>query len=60
MNAALTLWAAPWLADTRIICYRRDLFEQAGVDAATAFQSPAQLENALQRLRDHGVSHCRW
>jgi multiple sugar transport system substrate-binding protein len=52
----LTLWAAPWLADARIICYRRDLFEQAGVDVATAFQSPAQLENALQRLRDHGVN----
>jgi multiple sugar transport system substrate-binding protein len=52
----LTLWAAPWLADARIVCHRRDLFEQAGVDAATAFQSPAQVENTLRRLRDRGVS----
>ena len=51
----LTLWAAPWLADARIICYRRDLFDQAGIDASAAFQSPDQLEDALQRLRDHGV-----
>jgi multiple sugar transport system substrate-binding protein len=53
-SAAPRMWAVPWLADTRIICYRRDLFAQAGVDAA-AFQSPGQLENALQRLRDHGL-----
>ena len=51
----LTVWAAPWLADARIVCYRRDLLEQAGVDAATAFQSPVQLENTLQRLHDQGL-----
>src|SRR5512143_2262328 len=28
-NAAPTLWAVPWLSDTRIICYRRDLFTRA-------------------------------
>jgi ABC-type glycerol-3-phosphate transport system substrate-binding protein len=52
----LTLWAAPWLADARIVCYRRDLFDQAGIDATTAFQTPAQVEDTLQRLRDHGVA----
>lgn len=50
-----TLWAVPWLADTRIICYRRDLFQRADIEPSTAFQSPAQLESALQRLRDHGL-----
>lgn len=54
-NAATTLWAVPWLADTRIICYRHDLFQRAGVESTTAFQSPAQLERALQRLRDRGL-----
>jgi multiple sugar transport system substrate-binding protein len=50
-----TLWAMPWLADTRISCYRRDLFERAGLDAGQVFQSTAQLEDALMRLRDSGV-----
>jgi multiple sugar transport system substrate-binding protein len=30
------LWAVPWLADTRVIYYRRDLLERAGVDETTA------------------------
>ncbi|CAG0937103.1 Diacetylchitobiose binding protein DasA [Thermoflexales bacterium] len=55
LSTAPTVWAMPWLADTRIICYRRDLLAQAGVSAATAFQSPVQLEHVLQGLRDHGL-----
>lgn len=54
-SAAPMLWAVPWLTDTRIICYRRDFFAQAGVDASTAFHSPVHLHSALQRLRDHGL-----
>lgn len=53
-NAGSTVWAVPWLTDTRIICYRRDLLAQAGINAATAFQSPAQLENCLQILQEQG------
>ncbi len=48
-----TVWAVPWLADTRICCYRADLFERAGLQAADVFQSAAQLETALIRLRDN-------
>ena len=51
-----TLWAVPWLADTRISCYRRDLFEQAGLFAGDVFQSAAQLEEALARLHDSGCA----
>jgi multiple sugar transport system substrate-binding protein len=51
-----TVWAVPWSADTRIACYRTDLFEQAGLHAADVFQSAAHLEAALARLRDNGVA----
>jgi multiple sugar transport system substrate-binding protein len=51
-----TIWAAPWLADARVVCYRRDVLEQAGIDATTAFQSPAHFENALQQLQAAGVT----
>jgi multiple sugar transport system substrate-binding protein len=56
-NAAPTgdkSWAVPWLAGSRIIYYRPRLFEQAGVDAKTAFASPASLANAARCLSEHG------
>ena len=46
--------AVPWLADTRLIYYRRDLLDKAGVEAATAFTSPQHLALTLGRLRDGG------
>jgi len=47
--------AVPWLADTRLIYYRRDLLDKAGVDIATAFSSARQLALTLGRLSDHGI-----
>jgi len=50
------LWAMPWLADTRLVYYRRDLLEKAGVDESTAFQSPQNFEQTLDRLQASGVA----
>ncbi len=50
------VWAVPWLADTRLIYYRRDLLHQAGIDPHTAFASLNHLTQTLQRLQDHGVA----
>jgi len=47
--------AVPWLADTRLIYYRRDLLDKAGVDVVVAFTSPQHLALTLGRLRDRGV-----
>lgn len=47
------VWAIPWLADTRLIYYRRDWLEKAGLDETTAFESPANLEQTLERLQAH-------
>jgi multiple sugar transport system substrate-binding protein len=50
-----TVWAVPWLADARIVCYRRDVLERAGVEAAAAFQTPEQLASTLRQLQAAGV-----
>jgi multiple sugar transport system substrate-binding protein len=50
------MWAVPWLADMRVLYYRRDLLEQAGVDEQTAFQSHQHLMQTLERLRASGVA----
>jgi multiple sugar transport system substrate-binding protein len=48
------LWAIPWTADTRLIFYRRDLLEAAGIEAETAFQTVANMQQTLNQLRAHG------
>jgi multiple sugar transport system substrate-binding protein len=50
------VWAVPWLADTRLVYYRRDLLREAGVDEATAFQAPDQFAQTLDRLQASGVA----
>ena len=52
-------WAIPWLADVRMVYYRRDLLARAGVDEQIAFQTPQALEETLQRLQANGVA-CPW
>jgi multiple sugar transport system substrate-binding protein len=48
-------WGIPWLADTRVIFYWRDMLEHAGIDEATAFQSFDQMQNTLARLQANGI-----
>jgi multiple sugar transport system substrate-binding protein len=50
------VWAQPWLAYARVLYYRRDLLEQAGVDERTAFQTHEQLERTLSRLAAKGTA----
>jgi multiple sugar transport system substrate-binding protein len=52
-----TVWAIPWLADARVIYYWRDMLEESGVDATTAFQTSDNLVAAFERLRASDVSH---
>jgi multiple sugar transport system substrate-binding protein len=48
------LWAVPWLNDTRVIFYWRDMLDEAGIDEAGAFQSFEQMDQTLARLQAHG------
>ncbi|HNT22849.1 MAG TPA: extracellular solute-binding protein [Anaerolineales bacterium] len=45
-------WGIPWLADTRVIFYRKDVLEQAGIDETTAFASSAALDATLSRIQE--------
>jgi multiple sugar transport system substrate-binding protein len=58
MNRTVSVmtWAVPWLADMRLIHYRQDLFEQAGLEARPAFQSPQTLLETCARLQAAGVA----
>jgi len=51
---ALT-WAVPWQADTRILHYRRDILERAGIDLGSAFLTAEALSQTLAGLRSAGV-----
>jgi multiple sugar transport system substrate-binding protein len=41
----------PWLAESRVILYRRDILKAAGVDEATAFENHKRLVETLERLQ---------
>jgi multiple sugar transport system substrate-binding protein len=49
------VWAIPWLAGARLLLYRHDLLERAGVDEQVAFQTNESLEKALHQLQACGV-----
>jgi multiple sugar transport system substrate-binding protein len=49
------VWAIPWLTDVRVIFYWRDMLEEAGVDAETAFRTPEQVEETMERLQASGI-----
>jgi multiple sugar transport system substrate-binding protein len=46
--------AMPWFADVRAILYRTDVFEAAGVDLDTAFDTTDNFIAALEAVRDSG------
>jgi multiple sugar transport system substrate-binding protein len=46
----------PWLADTRVIYYWRDVLEDAGIDEETAFESAEKTRETMERLRASGKS----
>jgi multiple sugar transport system substrate-binding protein len=50
------VWGIPWLSDTRVVYYRRDLLRQAGIDEASAFTSLDSFNRTLDRLQKSGVA----
>jgi len=49
-------WAVPWLADVRMVYYRRDLLKKAGIDEQGAFATAEVFDETLQRLQASGVA----
>ncbi|HMA36583.1 MAG TPA: extracellular solute-binding protein [Chloroflexia bacterium] len=48
-------WAIPWLTGVRLLFFRRQLLQQAGIEEATAFQTAEQLDRTLGRLQAAGI-----
>ena len=55
LNSDAFSWAVPWVADTRLVYYRKDLLARAGQTEPPAFADHAELEACLQALQDNGV-----
>jgi multiple sugar transport system substrate-binding protein len=55
LNGDAYSWAIPWVADTRLIYYRKDLLARAGQLERRAFSNHAELESCLRALQEHGV-----
>lgn len=51
------VWAVPWMSGARLVFYRSDLLEKAGVDPVSVFTSSECLEDAVQRLAEAGVKY---
>jgi multiple sugar transport system substrate-binding protein len=49
-------WAIPWLADVRMVYYRRDLLQKAGIDEQGAFATPEIFEQTLTKLQASRVA----
>jgi multiple sugar transport system substrate-binding protein len=48
-------WAVPWIGDTHLIVYRKDLLQKAGVAENEAFSSGEALLETIDRLQNIGV-----
>ncbi len=57
VSARRTLASIPWIADTRLVHFRRDMMAKAGVHEAGAFSSPEALVDTLQRLQASGIEY---
>jgi multiple sugar transport system substrate-binding protein len=49
------IWSIPWLAESRVILYRRDLLGAAGIEEEGAFNTHEHLRNTLATLKENGV-----
>ncbi len=49
--------AIPWIVDTYLVYYRRDLLTKAGLDEAVAFSTPENFYATLQALQENGVDY---
>ncbi len=50
-----TCYSIPWSGDVRVLFYRRDMFQQAGINENLAFQDLTRFEETLAQLKESGV-----
>lgn len=49
--------AIPWMADSQVMFYWKDMFTAADVDTDTAFSTISNFEDALSRLSRHSLKY---
>lgn len=49
------IWAIPWTAYMYVICYRKDILAQAGIDETSAFENLEQQRETIKRLQSAKV-----
>jgi len=50
------VWAIPWSLYTFVLYYRRDIFDKAGIDSATAFETPGAMRETFVKLNADGIA----
>lgn len=50
------VWAIPWVTGARLLFFRRNLLEQAGVDQDTAFENAERFHQTLTCLKERGIA----
>jgi len=55
-----TIWAVPWITETRMLYYRRDILEKAGINPGTAFKSSEAFEKTLATIQASGITQQPW
>lgn len=53
-------WSIPLSAHVYALAYRRDLLAQAGLDGATAFATPFEIEKTISRLEELHCTEKAW
>jgi multiple sugar transport system substrate-binding protein len=48
------VWSIPWLTESYVLHYRKDIMRANGIDEASAFSTPARLLDTAQTLRKAG------
>jgi multiple sugar transport system substrate-binding protein len=49
------VFSIPFLVETRLVCYRKDMLAAAGIAEETAFSSPQAFYETIKALARHGV-----
>jgi ABC-type glycerol-3-phosphate transport system substrate-binding protein len=49
------IWGIPWISETYVVHYHRDLLHRAGIDETTAFSTHAQIDETCARLSQAGI-----
>jgi multiple sugar transport system substrate-binding protein len=52
-----TVWAVPWVSDTHVIYYRRDVLERVGVSLKSGFATNNAIISPLETLQNGGIPY---